>query len=194
MDKIINVFSVRKFDPYSIDCRFCISKHDCKSTDAQICLRNDHVQIVDLSALNVQGYKWVLMYRDHSPGNSAGEYFLASDYERIKRTQPYLFANTDRPVYLVILTNNDVPSIIQTRSYFVDAAKGIDVKINRLNRPTKGFDGRKTRRTAPELFADYDKRIAEYNKQVSALVDQKTDLFASYKKLPVYSINLLRIK
>lgn len=194
MDKIINVFSVRKFDPYSVDCRVCHCKHDCKSTDAQICLIQDHTPKVDLRALNVQGFKWVIMYRDHYRGNGKGEYFAAADYDRIKRTQPYWFTNTDRPVHTVILTNNDVPSIIQTRYKLIEKINRLDVEINRLNRPQKGFDGRKTRRSAPELYADYDKRIATYNKQVSALIDQKTDIQAELQKIENYSTTLMRIK
>lgn len=193
MNKIINIFTRRKYDAYAVDCQFCEIRHDCKSTDAQTCLRKDHVQKVDLSALNVQGYKWVVMLRDHYRGNDKGEYFAASDYDRIKRTQPYWFTNTDHPIHTVILTNDDVPSIIAKRCEIINKIQNLTVLADRLNRPTKGFDGRKTRKTAPELFAEWDKRVDAYCKQKGALIDKKTDAMSALQDLPKYSTTLLRI-
>lgn len=193
MKKIIDIFIQRKYDANSAYCQFCESKRQCKSTDAQICLHKDSVQKVDLLSLDVQGYTWVVLLRDHYRGNGKGEYFLASDYDRIKREQPFLFTNTERPVYTVILTDNDVPAIIAKRSSLISKINSINFEINHSKRPKKGFDGRKTRRTAPELYAEYDKQIAAYNSQMSILFDKKTDIMAELQKIDNFSTSLLRI-
>lgn len=194
MKKIIDMFIQRKYDANSAYCQFCGLKRECKSTDAQTCLYKDCVQKVDLLSLDVQGYTWVVLLRDHYRGNAKGEYFLASDYDRIKRDQPFFFTNTERPVYMIILTDDDVPTIIAKRSILIDKITSVDVEINRLKRPRKVFDGRKTRRTAPELYAEYDKQVATYNSQISALIDRKTDIMAELQKIENYSTKLLRIK
>ena len=194
MKKIIDVFTQRIYDANAVACQLCELKRECKSTDAQICLHKDSVQKVDLLSLDVQGYTWVVLLRDHYRGNTKGEYFLAADYDRIKREQPFFFTNTERPVYTVILTDNDVPAIITKRSSLIKEINSINIEINRLNRPKKEFDGRKTRRTAPELYAEYDKQVAAYNSQMSVLFNKKTDLMSELENIENYSTLLVRVK
>ena len=193
MKKIINVYETIRYSDYAAACRFCELKKECKQTDAQTCLRQRHAQTIDLLNLNTEDAKWVILMRDHADGNGKGEYFAAADYDKIKAAQPYWFTNTDRPVHTVILTDDDVPSIINKRNLIINALQNLDVEINKNKRPAKDFDGRKTRRTAPELYADYDKRLNAYNAAVSRLIDQKTDLYAALQTLPHYSTTLKKI-
>lgn len=154
---------------------------------------NKTIKISDLTPEAVNGYKWVVMYRDHYRGNGKGEYFAASDLAAIRTQQPFWFDNTDRPVHTVILTNDDVPAIIAKRCEIINKIQNLTAQIDSLNRPPKGFDGRKTRKTAPELFAEWDKRVDAYCKQKGALIDKKTDAMAALQDLPKYSTTLLRI-
>lgn len=191
--KTIHVFNPITYSENNALCRVCEIKRDCRATDAQICLRHHTKSTIDLLNLNTEGYTWVVMLRDHANGNGKGEFFAAENYEKIKNAQPFWLTNTDRPVHTVILTDDDVPTIIQKRGYIIRDINKKDVEINALKRPAKDFDGRKTRRTAPELYADYDKRLNAYNAAVSRLIDKKTDLYAVLQTLPHYSTTLKQI-
>lgn len=154
---------------------------------------NKTIKISDLTPEAVNGYKWVVMYRDHYRGNGKGEYFAASDLAEIRAQQPFWFDNTDRPVHTVILTNDDVPAIIETRCLIINGIQNLRHTIETTARPPRNFDGRKTRKTAPELYAAYDRALADYTAQINRLKSKKTALQTTLDGMQNYSTTLLRI-
>lgn len=194
-DKILSIYSnVQKYDRYNYCCRFCYYAIDCRKTDSQTCLlKRDEQGKLDLLNLDVKGYKYVIMYQDHYRGNGKGFYFLTENYEKIKESQRFWFTNTDRPVHTVILTNSDIPTILAQRRKFIYSLQSVEFDIQHLPRPTKCFDGRKTRRTAPELYAAYDEEVNQYNLRISELCDTKLQLYAELGKIPKYSTTLYYI-
>lgn len=191
--KKITVYEVKKFDPFSPDCMYCNRKGDCKRTDSKICLLDSAFEKKDDPCqLDTAGYKWVVMYRDHYRGNGKGEYFLAQDYPKLLEKQRYLFNNEDRPVHTIILTNEDVPSMVEKRRVLINLLTKKNDDIRTLARPKKNFDGRKTRRTAPQEYAEYDKQINDYNAKISKLHGEILEIYAKMKPLQ-FSSTLLRI-
>lgn len=121
--------------------------------------------------------KWVVMFRDHYRGNSKGEYFAVGDYEALKEKQPFWFINEDRPVYEVVMTDEDVPSLVKRRGDVIRRLDCLKYDYNHVYDPMRPkCDGRKTRRTAPEAYAQFDKDKAEAQKK-------KDEIEASYKGL-----------
>lgn len=183
--KKIVVFEPIQYSNNNIQCRFCNEKNDCRKTDLQKCLHH-HTKKIDLFKLNSKGYKWIILLREHYKYNGDGEFLSAEHYEQIKTAQPFWFNNIERPVHTVLFTNDNVPDIIAQRAKIHDKIRLLDSELRKYPRPIKLFDGRKTRRTAPELYADYDKQVKDYNNAYSRIIDKKTKLFAELAKYPNY--------
>lgn len=142
------------------------------------------------SNLNVDGYKWVVMYRDHYRGNSKGEYFLSDKFAKIMKEEPFWFYNLERPVHTVILTNDDVPTIVKQRCELINSLSHLKCDMWRCHKPAKGFDGRFTRNTHPELYAKYDKEVAEVNKKYNKLREEYNAVETKLKQIKYYSSTL----
>lgn len=94
-------------------------------------------------------YKYIVMYRDHYQGNGKGEFFAADRLAALMEEQPYWFSNEDRPVYEVILTDEDIPKIIADRQKVIDQIQTAEYTMSKLSRPVLNADRRSTRRTQP---------------------------------------------
>lgn len=137
--------------------------------------------------------KWVVMFRDHYQGNSKGEYFAVSDYEALKKKQPFWFTSEDRPVYEVVMTDEDVPSLVNRRRDVIKLLDSLKYDYDHVYDPMKPkCDGRKTRRTAPEAYAQFDKDKAKAKEEKDRIKERKEDLYDELGHLP-FSSTLLRI-
>lgn len=139
-------------------------------------------------------YKYVVMYRDHYPGNGKGEYFRSEDFELLMEHQSHWFNCTERPLEMVILTNDDVPDIINERKRLIDLLQTIRWQKEKINVPAHpDCDGRATRRTQPEAYAKWDAEVA----QTKALIAEKKEainrLQAQLNTITYYSSTLYRI-
>jgi hypothetical protein len=138
-------------------------------------------------------YKYVVMYRDHYQGNGKGEFFAADRLAALMEEQPYWFSNEDRPVYEVILTDEDIPKIIADRQKVIDQIQTAEYTMSKLSRPVLNADRRSTRRTQPEAWAEYDKAVEAYNADRSALELAIAGLRAALKVIPYHSTTLLQL-
>lgn len=141
-----------------------------------------------------KNYQFVVMYRDHYQGNGKGEFFAADRLAALMKEQPYWFSNEDRPVYEVILTDEDIPKIIADRQKVIDQIQTAEYTMSKLSRPVLNADRRSTRRTQPEAWAEYDKAVEAYNADRSALELAIAGLRAALKVIPYYSTTLLQIR
>lgn len=141
-------------------------------------------------------YKYVVMYRDHYRGNGKGEYFSAEDFKRLFKEQDFWFFNFERPVYKVILTNDDVPSIIARRRELINDIQHVEFNIHYLYIPMRpNCDGRATRRTQPEAFAEWDKAKAKAQRKLNKLNKKRNNLREALEAVqPYYSTTLYNIK
>ena len=140
-----------------------------------------------------RNYKYVVMYRDHYTGNGKGEFFQAHNFAALLKEQPYWFAQEERPVYEVILTNDDVPSIIADRKRVIAQMAKVEYTMSTINHPTLQGDGRSTRRTQPEVWAAFDKAVEDYHNQRNALQQCLNLLSQTLTALPYYSTTLMQI-
>lgn len=140
-----------------------------------------------------RNYKYVVMYRDHYRGNGKGEFFQANNFAALLREQPYWFAQEERPVYEVILTNDDVPDIIADRKRVISQMSKVEYTLSTISRPNLQADGRSTRRTQPEAWADFDKAVEDYNAQRTALQQCLNLLSQTLTALPYYSTTLMQL-
>ena len=137
--------------------------------------------------------KWVVMHRDHYQGNAKGEYFAASDYDALKREQPFWFLSEDRPVYEVVLTDEDVPSLVKRRGDVIQEIKDLRYDYNHVYDPLRPkCDGRKTRRTAPEAYAQFDEDKAKAKEAKQKIEGRLNELYEELGQLP-FSSKLCRI-
>jgi len=140
-----------------------------------------------------RNYQYVVMYRDHYRGNGKGEFFQANNFAALIREQPFWFAQEERPVYEVILTNEDVPAIIADRQRVIAQMNKVEYTLSTIIRPTLQADGRSTRRTNPAAWAAFDKAVEDYNAQRNALQQCLNLLSQTLTALPYYSTTLLEI-
>lgn len=138
-------------------------------------------------------YKYVVMHRDHYRGNGKGEFFQANNFAALLREQPYWFTNEERPVYEVILTNDDVPTIIADRRRVIAQINKVEYTLSTIQSPTLQVDGRSTRRTQPEAWAAFDKAVEDYNAQRNALQQCISLLSQTLIALPYYSTTLMQL-
>lgn len=138
-------------------------------------------------------YKYVVMYRDNYRLNSKGEFFPADNFADLVREQPQWFTNEERPVYKVVLTNDDVPAIIADRKRVIAQINNVEITMSTINQPTLQADGRSTRRTQPEAWAAFDKAVEDYNAQSDALQQCLSLLNITLTALPYYPISLIQI-
>lgn len=138
-------------------------------------------------------YKYVVMYRDRYLGNSKGEFFQAHNFADLFREQPYWFNNEYRPVFEVLLTNDDVPTIIADRKRVIAQIHKVDITLSTINQPTLQADGRSTRRTQPEAWAAFDKAVKDYNAQCNTLQQCISLLSQTLVALPYYSTGLIEL-
>lgn len=102
----------------------------------------------------------VVMLRDHYRGNAKGDYFWAKDFERIFNEKDYWFYNLERPVYQIIITNDDVPAIVESRKRLIDKKVKREIELSKINCTSRPHcDGRATERTQPEAFAEWRKEM-----------------------------------
>ena len=139
-------------------------------------------------------YKYVVMYRDHYQGNGKGEFFAADRLAALMDEQPYWFHNEDRPVYEVILTDDDVVEIINARQRVIDQINKTEYTMNALPLPVLKADRRSTRRTQPEAWAEYDRAVDAYDEDRRALEFALAALRAALNVIPYYSTTLLQIR
>jgi hypothetical protein len=142
-----------------------------------------------------KNYKYVVMYRDHYRGNGKGEWFKADEFAAIFKQQDFWFYNIERPVFQVILTDDDVPAIIMQRSEIIRELQKVECDIRYTNIPMRPMcDGRATRRTQPEAFAAWDKAKAKAAKKLNSLRSRRDSLQASLNAVqPYYSTTLYNI-
>ncbi len=140
-------------------------------------------------------YKFVVMYRSHERGNGKGEYFSTSDFERLFKEQDFWFFNCERPVWQVILTDEDVPSIIAQRRELIDKIQRVEFDIHYLHIPMRpNCDGRATRRTQPEAFAEWDKAKAKAERKMKTLRNKRDNLRKELEAVqPYFSTTLYNI-
>ncbi|MBP5455604.1 MAG: hypothetical protein J6Y37_03830 [Paludibacteraceae bacterium] len=138
--------------------------------------------------------KWVVLHRDHYQGNAKGEYFAASDYDTLKREQPFWFLSEDRPVYEVVLTDEDVPSLVKRRGDVIRELDGLRYDYNHIYDPARPkCDGRKTRRTAPEAYAQFDEDKAKAKEAKGKIKQRESELYEELGQLP-FSSTLYHIR
>lgn len=140
-----------------------------------------------------RNYQYVVMYNDYYRGNGDGEFFRADNFAALRSEQPYWFSQEERPVYAVILTNDDVPAIIADRQRVIEQINNVEYTLSTIARPTLLADGRSTRRTNPAAWAAFDKAVADYNAQRDALQQCLTLLNKTLAALPYYSTTLLEL-
>lgn len=153
-------------------------------------MENKVIENPDFENLSVEGYKWVVMYRDHYKNNGKGEYFKAENFSRLMKEQSFWFYNEERPVFKIILTNDDVPVFVKERGALITELQRLRFEKEHCHTPAKGFDGRFTRRTHPELYAEYDKEVAESNKRFSELKKAYESVEQKLQKIKYYSSTL----
>lgn len=137
--------------------------------------------------------KWIILIRDHYRDNGKGEFFAATRYEALKKKAPYWFLNEERPVCTVIMTDDDVPSLVQERDKTIKAIFSLKRDRDNVYDPAKpDCDGRKTRRTAPEAYAKFDKDKAKAKKDKERIAKKIKVLEERLKELP-YSSTLYHI-
>ena len=142
-----------------------------------------------------KGYKYVVMYRDHYRGNAKGDWFEADQFEIIYKQQPFWFTNTDRPVEEVILTDDDVPGIIEQRKQVIKKINDLRWFKSKIHIPAHpNCDGRATRRTQPEAFAEWDKAVAKAKMAHSRLHKRISDLEDALHLITYYSTMLYHIQ
>ena len=141
-----------------------------------------------------QEYKYVVMYRDHYRGNGKGEYFESGIFRELYEQQGFWFRNTDRPVHTVILTNDDVPGLIARRKELINAIDSLQCACNNVRIPYRpACDGRATRRTQPDAFAEWDTEKAAALAHVKELREQREAVSRTLNEVPYYSTTLLRL-
>lgn len=140
-------------------------------------------------------YKYVVMYRDHYRGNGRGEYFNSEEFEKIFAEQDFWFYNCERPVWKVILTNDEVPAIIGRRRLLVREINLLSYEIQHIYVPFRpACDGRATRRTQPEAFAEWDKAKAKAERKIKKLRTKRDNIRKQLEAVqPYYSTTLYKI-
>ena len=140
-----------------------------------------------------KSFKYVVMYRDHYRGNGKGEWFKAEEFAALFEKQGFWFYGCERPVYEVILTDDDVPAIIEQRKQIISELQKVECDIRFTNIPMRPHcDGRATRRTQPEAFAEWDK--AKATRKLNGLRKRRDGLQASLDAVQsVYSTTLYHI-
>lgn len=140
-------------------------------------------------------YKCVVMHRNHYRGNGKGEWFRAEEFAALFEKEGFWFFNCERPVYEVILTDDDVPGIIAQRRELIDKIQRVEFDIRNTNIPMRPMcDGRATRRTQPEAFAEWDKAKAKAAKKLNSLRSRRDSLQAQLDAVqPYYSTTLYHI-
>lgn len=137
-------------------------------------------------------YKYVVMYRDHYRGNGKGEYFDGNKMMEILNKCSYLFSNDDRPVYKVILTNDDVPKCIGQRKELIKIIDELMYEKYQIHIPGRpNCDGRKTRRTAPEAYAEFDRICKEGSELKRKITAEIGYYLKQMEDIPYYSTTLL---
>jgi hypothetical protein len=142
-----------------------------------------------------KGFKYVVMHRDHYRGNGKGEWFEAKEFAALFEKQGFWFFNCERPVYEVILTDDDVPAIIEQRKQIIKDLQLVERDIHYTNIPMRpNCDGRATRRTQPEAFAEWDKAKAKATRKLKQLRNRRDSLQAQLDAVqPTYSTTLYHI-
>lgn len=140
-----------------------------------------------------KNYNYVVILRNHHRGNGVGEFFETKKFNEILKNQPFWFNCDERPVHTVILTNEDIPSIVDERERLISKLNLIQFKMSELRKPQLQADNRSTRRTQPAAWALYDKEMNTYNLQRAALLQNLNMYESELKKLPNYSVTLLQL-
>lgn len=142
-----------------------------------------------------KGHQYVVMYRDHADGNGKGEYFAVGDFDRIFSEQGYWFNGEDRPIHTIVLTNDDVPSIVAKREHLIRMIQMSESKMNEIVVPPKPkCDGRATRNTNPNAFEEWDNMKLLQETRKRAMKNRIDVLRAELEKTKNYSTTLYRIK
>lgn len=138
-----------------------------------------------------KGHQYVVMYRDHADGNGKGEYFAAGDFDRIFSEQGYWFNGVDRPIHTIVLTNDDVPSIVAKREHLIRMIQMSESKMNGIVVPSKpNCDGRATRKTNPKAFEEWDELKLSQEARKRALKNRIDALRTELEKTKKYSTTL----
>lgn len=143
-----------------------------------------------------KNYKYVVMLRDHYNGNGKGEFFESQHFDWLMEHQKFWFFNCERPVYHVTLTNDNVPAIIDKRKTLINAINDIERKLREIVIPMRpACDGRATRRTQPEAYAQWDKDREDGKTKYSILKSKHDSLLNELSSIkPSFSTTLLELK
>ena len=142
-------------------------------------------------------YKYVVMYREgHYRGNGKGEFFESNILNELFEKQIFWFNNEYRPIQAVILTNDDVESIINKRKIIISKINIAESDYYKFKRDLKypKLDRRTTRKTNPQDWANFDKIVNKKRRMELATLKKKRDLSKELDALPYYSTTLYHIR
>jgi hypothetical protein len=92
------------------------------------------------------------------------------------------------------LTDEDVPSLVKRRDDVIRELDGLRYDYNHVYDPARPkCDGRKTRRTAPEAYAQFDEDKAKAKEIKQKIKQRENELYEELGQLP-FSSTLYRIE